>query len=273
MKPVSLCLIALFCCLILFQPLRAQSGGAKDSAATPAGESSKDNRPGRPDGDESKSPAQLFEDADTYARKKFADFKKRNMPFDKQLEEKIKQEQRDLAAQHAKVLAARKLPDNDRYYLGLLYNLARDFDNALETMRRYLKANPEAAGEPAQNARAIIIIQAAKKGLLPEAEARLEEYARGEPQVAEDRLSLENWVTVGYFNQQNYQRALPHAKELWTAAREAAKQKSSFARDATLNEAAVTLSEIDSGAPANRARPALGKSLQAGAATAAANRR
>jgi len=245
MKHFSLCLIALLCGLVFSQSSPAQGVGAKDSPVTTAAESSKDNRATKADGDEARSPAQLFAEADTYAQKKFAEFEKRKLPFDKQLEDKIKQEQRDLAAQHAKTLAARKLPDGDLYYLGLLYNLARDFDNALGTMRRYLTANPEAAGEPAQNARAIIIIQAAKKGLLPEAESRLAEYAKGEPQVPEDRLALENWVTVGYFDLKNYEQALPHAKELWVAAQQVAKKRSSFARDTTLNEAAVTLSEIE----------------------------
>ena len=45
---------------------------------------------------------------------------------------------------------------------------------------------PKATGEPAQDARAIVVIQAAKKGLLSEAETRLTEYAKNEPQVADD---------------------------------------------------------------------------------------
>jgi len=111
-------------------------------------------------------------------------------------------------------------------------------------MRRFLTDNPQTTGEPAQNARAIVIIQTSKKGLLPEAEARLQDYANNQPQVIDDRLSLENWVTVGYFNLKDYEHALPHARQMWITAQEAAKQKKSAARDATLNEAAVTLSEI-----------------------------
>ena len=110
------------------------------------------------------------------------------MPFDKRLEEKIKQEQQDLAARHAATVAVRKLAGNDVYYLGMLYNLAHNFDSALETMRRFLNENPEATGEPAQNARAIVIIQASKKGLLSEAEARLKDYTNNQPQVIDDRL-------------------------------------------------------------------------------------
>ena len=58
-------------------------------------------------------------------------------------------------------------------------------------------------------------------------------------------LSLENWVTVGYFNLKDYEHALPYAQQMWLTAQQAAKQKKSFARDATLGEAAVTLSEIN----------------------------
>jgi len=245
MKPLSLLLLVLLCSVTFRQSSRAQSVPVKDSSAAQNGESNKVNKGAAANGNESRTAAQLFEEADNYSRKKFEEFEKLKMPFDKQLEEKIKQEQRDLAARHAATLAARKLAGKDVYYLGVLYNLARNFDSALDVMRRFLNENPEATGEPAQNARAIVIIQAAKKGLLTEAEARLKDYANNQPQAVDDRLSLENWVTVGYFNLKDYERALPHARQMWLTAQQAAKQKKSFSRDATLSEAAVTLSEID----------------------------
>ena len=194
---------------------------------------------------EKRSGSELFVDADKYANRKFEALNKSKTPYDTQLAEKIKKEQRDLAAAYAKVLGARKIAGQEIYYLGLLYNLAKDFDNALVAMRRFLAENPEASGEPAQNARAIIVIQAAKKNLLPEAEARLAEYAADQPQVTEDRYSLENWMAAGYFNAKDYDHAQPHAQEMWTAAKLAVKKKPPFARDATLNEAAVMLSEVD----------------------------
>jgi thiol-disulfide isomerase/thioredoxin len=223
----------------------AQSAPAKDSPVTRKGEPKKEPKPLAADKNEARTAAQLFEEADNYSRKKFEEFEKLKMPFDKRLEEKIKQEQQDLAARHAATVSARKSAGNDVYYLGMLYNLASNFDSALETMRRFLSENPEATGEPAQNARAIVIIQTSKKGLLSEAEARLKDYTNNQPQVLDDRLSLENWVTVGYFNLKDYEHALPHAQQMWLTAQQAAKQKKSFARDATLSEAAVTLSEIN----------------------------
>jgi thiol-disulfide isomerase/thioredoxin len=223
----------------------AQSGRIKDPAADPATAANKPNDAKAADLIDARTAAQLFADADTYTQKKFADFEKRKMPYDQRLEEKIKQEQRDLATRYATILAARKLEGQDVYYLGLLHNLARNFDAALDVMRRFLIENKNAAGEPAQNARAIIVIQAAKKGLLPEAEARLTEYAQNQPQVAEDRYALENWLVAGYFKTKDYEHALPHAQELWNAARLAGKKKTSFARDAMLNEAISLLSETD----------------------------
>lgn len=240
MKHISLWLAGLLCCLALVHSSAAQSG----SPASQNGEASKDNK--APASElESKTAAQLFDEADNYARQKFADFERLKMPYDQQLAEKIHREQRDLASRYAVALAARKLKAEDLYFVGLLYNLARDFDAALETMRSFLQQNPKAAGERAQNARAIVIIQAAKKGLLSEAESRLTEYTNDQPQVPADRYALENWVAAGYFNSKDYQRALPHAQQMWNAAKLAAKEKPPLSRDPTLSEAVVMLSEIN----------------------------
>lgn len=189
--------------------------------------------------------AQLFEDVDSYSRRKFEAFEKLKMPYDDQLKQKIEREQRELAAKYAVVLAARKLSGSDIYFLGMISNLAGKPDGAYAAMQRFLNENPEASGEPAQNARAIVVINAAKKGALAEAESRLKQYAENQPQLAEDRYSLENWMVVSYFNAKDYERALPHAQQLWLAAQSAAKEKRRLARDTMLSDAAVSLSEIN----------------------------
>ena len=180
MRSISISIVLLILYLLSCDYTAAQSGRGADTAALTNGAAANA-------GTDSRSAADLFADADTYANKKFEQFNKLKTPYDRQTEDRIKKEQRELAAAYAKTLATRKLEGKDVYYLGLLYNLARDFDNALESMRRFLKENASASGEPAQNARAIIVIQAAKKSLLPEAEARLAEYAANQPQVTEDR--------------------------------------------------------------------------------------
>jgi len=245
MKQIELVLLVSLGILVLSNSVRAQSGRVKDAAVAPVTTGDDKPKEEKPDLNGSRTAAQLFEDADTYTQKKFAEFEKRKMPYDQRLEEKIKQEQHELAGRNARVLAARKLTQQEIYYLGLLYNLARNFDAALESMRRFLAEDKSATGEPAQNARAIIVIQAAKRGLLPEAEGRLAEYAQNQPQVADDRYVLENWLVSGYFKNKDYEHALPHARELWAAARIAAQKKTSFARDSMLNDAVTLLSETD----------------------------
>lgn len=239
----SLLFACLFCILAVCSTM-AQAGSVKETS--PLTTDAKPSSTAKPtDGDDARSPAQLFEEADKYAQKKFDDFQKRHMPFDARLSDKIKQEQRELAARYAALLAARKVDGQDVYYLGLLFNLARNSDAAYETMRRFLNENPNATGEPAQNARAVVVMQAVKKGLLPEAESRLAEYAKNQPQVAEDRYNLESWITNSYFKSKDYEHAQPHAQELFNAAKLVAKSKDPFARDKMLNETVLVLSEID----------------------------
>src|SRR5437762_4581997 len=174
MKPFALSLVLTLAVVAVNDCALAQSQRAKDTAGVAGNGEANKPAAEKPSVDlnDMRTAAQLFADADKYTEKKFAEFEKHHMPFDARLSEKIKQEQRDLAASYAALLAARKLEGQDVYYLGMLYNLTRNFDAALETMRRFLAENPKATGEPAQNARAIIVIQAAKKGLLDEARDR-----------------------------------------------------------------------------------------------------
>ena len=241
MKRISLLLAALGISLFAFGSIAAQSAPAQDatrSAPNTAVASA-------PDLNDTRSAAQLYADAESYVRKKFAELEKLKTPYSRQLDENIKKEQRELANRYATLLIARKVTGPDIYYLGVLHNLARNFEPAMEAMRQFLKENPTVTGERAQNARAVIVIQAAKKGLVAEAETRLAEYANAEPQVAQDRYTLENWVAAAYFNIKNYEKSLPHAEQMWSAAKVAARDKQPFARDATLNQAAIMLSEIN----------------------------
>ena len=243
MKHFPRLLLALWCCLFAAQSTWAQSGRVKDANTNLSSDGAIKTAEAKRT--ETRDAAQLYEEADNYAQKKFDDFEKRHMPFDARLADKIKQEQRELAARYAVVLAARKPQGKDVYYLGMLHNLARNFDAAYEMMRHFLTENSNATGEPAQNARAVIVIQAAKKDLLPEAESRLAEYAKNQPQVAEDRYNLESWMVTDYFKAKDYERAQPHAREMFNTAKLVAKTKDPLERDKMLSEAVTLLSEAD----------------------------
>jgi thiol-disulfide isomerase/thioredoxin len=242
MKSLPLRIALLLCGLVAIGSVSAQSERSKDPTANLNIKTVVETTS---DANDDRNAAQLFEEANKYAQKKFEAFEKLKMPYDRQVEDKVRKEQRELALRYATRLATRKLEGQDVYYLGLLYNLAQNFPAAADSMRQFLTANPTAVGEAAQTARAIIVTQAAKTRMLPEAESRLAEYASNQPQVADDRYLLENWVTTAFFNLKDYAHALPHAQQMWEVAKSNAAKKSSFARDDQLNEAAVTLSEID----------------------------
>src|SRR6185436_5755290 len=141
MNPIRVALL-LVCACAIAQGVRAQS---KSSDSSKSGGSTVTAPPSGDDA-ASKTALQLFDEAETYARKKFADFKKLQVPYDELLKRKIEKEQRDLAAKYASVLAARKLSGSDIYYLGMLYNLAGKPDQAYATMQRFLDESPEASG-------------------------------------------------------------------------------------------------------------------------------
>src|SRR6476660_4812110 len=101
-------LIFLLCCGAISPTAFAQSNLARGESSK-AGESSAAGKSPSSDDLEKKTATELFEDANSYARKKFDAFEKLKMPYDNQLKQKIEKEQRELAARYAGVLAARKL--------------------------------------------------------------------------------------------------------------------------------------------------------------------
>jgi len=246
MKRLTCLFLAPLIYLVAVCSIAAQSGRVKDPDVTSSnGGANKTSDAKLAVAKDSRTALQLYEEANNYTRKKFEDSNRLHAPFDEQLANKIKQEQRDLALRYATVLAARKLEGKDVYYLGLLYNLGRNNEAALAAMRRFLTENPNVAGQAAQDARAIIVIQAAKQDLLLEAESRLAAYTKDQPQLAEDRYELEKWVATGYFKTKDYERALPHAREMLKAALLAGKKKDPFARDRMISDAMLVISEAD----------------------------
>src|ERR1051325_1452594 len=90
----------------------------------------------------------LYEDASKYVERKFEEFRQKQIPYDRLLEQKTYQEQKDLAIQNVARLAARgPLRGADNYYAGLLYALAGNGEGALDSMRRFLAEASDATPE------------------------------------------------------------------------------------------------------------------------------
>jgi thiol-disulfide isomerase/thioredoxin len=192
-----------------------------------------------------KRPAKvLFEESHSYVDKKFAEFNKQKVAYDQKLEAKTKQEQKDLAATYAAVLQARKsLADADVYYLGMLHHLAGNGDGALEAMRTYLAG--EAGGENAQLARAVLVLYATRKNLIPEAGRAVEAYAQTQPQDLMEWFGMETLIADALQKSKDFIGMSKHAQEMLKVAKLVASRKAAnaFRRDDMLFKAVSFLSE------------------------------
>jgi len=161
----------------------------------------------------------LYEEAAGYVQRKYEEFRKAKLPFDRTLEQKTLQEQKDLALQNAARLAARgPLRGADIYYAGLLYSLAGKGEGALDSMRKFLADTEPAPADLRQRARAHAAQQAAQLGLMDEAEGLLSDYARAEPRTTADLHRTNFLLASAYMKKREFARAVPRAADAYAAA-------------------------------------------------------
>jgi thiol-disulfide isomerase/thioredoxin len=160
----------------------------------------------------------LYEDAAGYARRRFEEFEKSKTPYDKTLEAKTLQEQKDLALRNVALLVARApLHGTDLYYAGLLYALASKSEGALDSMRRFIE-EPSAPPELRQKARAAAAEQAAKLALTDDAEKLLAAYTQAQPLVFGEVYRMHALLAGAYVKKGDYARASGHAREIYAEA-------------------------------------------------------
>ena len=231
-------LLMLALLLIAASPIRSALGQApqapKVSPETKEARTASEARPAKV----------LFEEADSYINKRFAEFNKQNLPYDQELESKTKKEQQSLAAKNAVDLQTRNsLAGGDLYYVGMLNHIAGNADEALVAMRRYLSSGP--AGENAQVARAVVVLYATRKDLIPEAERAVEAYAQNQPQILAEWFGMETLITQTLQKAKDYDRMSTHAREMLKVAKLAVSDKktNAFRRDDMLVKATSLISE------------------------------
>jgi thiol-disulfide isomerase/thioredoxin len=238
MVAASLLLTAMWAGAVRAQSAPTSTNSAPASTQTPV-------KPTKPVND--KRPAsELFAEVHAYLDKKVAEFVKQKLPYDQKLAAKTKQEQKDLAAQYAAVLEARKsLKNPDVYYLGMLHYTAGNSDAALDAMRRYLGG--EASGENAQLARAVVVLYSTRQGLIPEAERAVAAYAENQPQSLPEWFGMETLVTEAFQKTKDYAGMSKHAQEMHKIAKlvTAAKTINAFRRDDMLFKAVSYEVEAD----------------------------
>ena len=193
------------------------------------------------------SAAVLYEAAAAYTRHKYEEYERQGVAYEPQLAAWAEQEQRDLAARSAAQLAARgsDAPD-DLYYLAQLYSVAAQGERAVNTMRRYLAAQPERDAQRTQAALYVIALQTAKQNQLEAAETALADYLKiAAPAAHEQRYLLETAFAESYRASRQTERAIAHARCAFDAARELQAQSplDAATRDAVFYRTAAFLTD------------------------------
>lgn len=204
--------------ILLFVPAAAQSGRAivpDPSVAAPGPQ---------------RTVKELFDEANGYAKVKFNEYQAKKVFYSDALLEQTKREQRALAAKLAAAAATRTdLAAEDHYYLGMLNWIALDLERTRDELGKFI-ASADAQSEHAQTARSIIVVTAAKQGLLENAEKTLAEYLSKQPQKDTERARMEGEIAKAYQVKHDFAKMAPHAEADYAAAKALLKDASSRAR-------------------------------------------
>ncbi|HEX8722572.1 MAG TPA: TlpA disulfide reductase family protein [Pyrinomonadaceae bacterium] len=217
----------------------AQEAGTPRPAQSPGGGDAGQSAPAAAPADGARA---LYEEADGYVERKFQEFRRKELPYDAALAEKTRQEQRDLALRNAAKIDARATPrGTDLYYAGLLYALADKGEQSAGAMRSFLGDPGAATPDLLQAARSVLAQQAARLGLMDEAEGALADYAKAEPRKVAELHRVNLALAAAYSKRGDYARAAPRAADAYAAALE-------YARAAAANPAQRDATLYDTGA-------------------------
>ncbi|HYN25405.1 MAG TPA: TlpA disulfide reductase family protein, partial [Pyrinomonadaceae bacterium] len=101
------------------------------------------------------------------------------------------------------------------------------------------------AGEKPQVARAVVVLHAIKRNLLPEAESMVEAYVKAQPQDLDELYGMETLLTDAFHTAKDYERMAKHAKGMVKAATLAMESKklTGYKRDERLFKSASFLAD------------------------------
>ena len=160
---------------------------------------------------------QMFDEANVYAKNKFAEFEKQKLPFSDSLLKRTVLQQQQLAAKYAALVSTRSnLAGEDFYYLGMLNWLAENTENAAESFQKFLALENPAA-DKAQTARSIVVVVAARDRDFAEAEKLLKNYLTNNPIKMSERAKMESELAENYRAEKDLALAAKHAGEAFRA--------------------------------------------------------
>jgi thiol-disulfide isomerase/thioredoxin len=179
---------------------------------------------------------QMFEEANEYAKNKFAEFEKKKIPYNTKLHDKTLSEQKQLASKYATLSSEREdLGGDDFYYLGMLYWLTANGEEAANAFQKYLAQNKaDLNPEKAQTARSIVVVELAGKKKFAEAEKFLAEHLKSSPTNLKERAKMESELAKQYREAGNLDSAVPHSLEAFRTTKAIYRDYDSFVQG--LNE-------------------------------------
>ncbi len=188
---------------------------------------------------------QLFTEANGYAKRKFAEYEAKKVPFSDNIYYFTVREQQKLAAKYAAVANARQnLAGEDFYYAGMLNWIGDNFDGASENLRKFLAAEKPDA-QKLQTTRSVIAIIAARQKNFDEAEKILAEYVKSEPVKTSERARMESELAKAYQKEKDFTKGAPHAEEAYRQTKSLFKDASTRSRGLNdLLDAGLTAFEI-----------------------------
>lgn len=155
---------------------------------------------------------EMFDEANAFARLKFADYEKKKIKYSEALRLQTEREKRQLAAKFAATATERaNLKGDDFYHLGLLHWIAENNDGTADNLKKYL-AETERSDERSQNSRAILVTIFAKQRKFDDAVAVLADYEKSSPIKPSDRWRMNNEIAKAYIAVKEYSKAAVSAK-------------------------------------------------------------
>lgn len=162
---------------------------------------------------------QMFDEANTYNKTKFAEYEQKKVSYSERLRLETEREQRQLAAKYATSASTRSdLTGEDIYYVGLLHWIAENYEMTTETLKKYL-ASSDQKPDRVQNARSILVYIFAKQKKFEDALKYLAEYEGGGGTKMSDRWRMNSELAKAYIATKEYAKASAHASKSYEAAK------------------------------------------------------
>ncbi|CAN5702835.1 hypothetical protein BH24ACI3_BH24ACI3_01800 [soil metagenome] len=177
-----------------------------------------------------RSVREMFDDANSYSRRKFAEFEEKKVRFSEALRLSTEQEKKQLAAKYAAMAETRtELSAEDIYYRGLLHWIAENLHGTATSLAKYVEMS-DATSDKAQTARSILVVIFAKQKNFDEALSAYAAYGKNSPSRLTETARMNGEIAKAYLFEKDFAAASPFAERAYKASKALIADPSSMAR-------------------------------------------